>query len=163
MPRTYTTATLRRRAAQARVDAIRADSVATLAERAALDASATLAAMRAAETPLLYRSAEKRADDAATAARQARRRATAAKRRATLADARLAEREREERDRLAYRARLIACGACPIPDDDDDARDAIADAAEALLADPGAMIGHGERDALRALLDALGRGDLGEE
>ena len=44
-----------------------------------------------------------------------------------------------------------------------DAPTSFADAAEALLADPGAMLGGGDRNALAALLSALGRFDPGED
>lgn len=154
--------TLRRRAAQARADAIRRESIAAIAERGALDAAARLAALRYPETPLLYKRAEEVAWIAATNARACKRRATAAKRRATLAAERLAEREREERERLAYRARAIAAGILPLPEEEEE-RAALADAAEALLADPGAMLGGGDRNALAALLSALGRFDPGED
>lgn len=171
-PKKQKTATLRRRAAQARADAIRLDQVAAAEERLARETAARLAALSYGETPLLYRNAEIIADGRAVSARYYRRRATAAKRRATLADKRLAERlaEEERPERLAeeerlnaaaavYRARLVAAGCAPIPEDDAE-REAMADAVEALLGDPSAMLGNGDANALGALLRALGRGDL---
>jgi hypothetical protein len=170
MARKFTTAHLQRKALNLRAEVVLAQSRVNAAERDLADLTAAhLAALEEARgqidmlgKPVSFNwriaQAQHLRANASALRDRAKQTAASAKRRRTRADAALANRLDEERAGREYRARLIASGAASIPQDPEE-RDLLAYSVERLLADPGAMLGGGEVNALRDLLAYLGHGD----